>query len=73
MGWGKNAVTDQEIIEATQSPSFVFVRVQAADYAYEGWIVAAGYKKRSNKLRVCVEDANGRWFIHNPLQLERIT
>lgn len=46
------------------------VTVTANDYSYDGWLVAK-FKKRSGHLRCVVEDANGRLFIHNFLQLAR--
>jgi len=58
-------MTDQEILDINK---FTRVFVKASDYQYFGWIVCAG-KKRSGKVRVVVEDDNGRWFIHNPSQL----
>lgn len=45
-----------------------YVRVQAGDYTYTGWLVSS-FMKRSGKVRVVVEDVNGRLFIHNPAQI----
>lgn len=46
----------------------VRVKVQASDYAYEGWL-AAIFEKRSGAFRAVVEDDNGRLFIHNASQI----
>lgn len=63
-------MTDDELNAATGSPLWVRVRVQATDYAYEGWLVSV-FRKRSDATRCVVEDDNGRLFIHNAGQIER--
>jgi hypothetical protein len=47
------------------------VRVQGGDYVYEGWLDAI-FPKRSGAVRVVVEDENGRLFVHNTKQIERL-
>jgi len=49
------------------------VRVEASDYNYEGWLVAAFPKRKSGAIRCVVEDEHGRLFIHNPGQLTRLS
>lgn len=47
----------------------VKVTIKGGDYSYEGWIVSAFKKRRSDETRIVVEDDNGRLFIHNPRQI----
>ena len=44
------------------------VRVQASDYAYDGWLTTL-IVKRSGAIRCVVEDSCGRLFIHNAAQV----
>lgn len=41
------------------------VTVNGGDYEYSGVVTAVFLKRRGHKLRVVVEDASGRCFIHN--------
>lgn len=67
-------MTDEEILKIQRrindGSEPEYVRVAAGDYTYTGWLVSS-FTKRSGKVRVVVEDVNGRLFIHNPAQLSR--
>lgn len=47
------------------------VIVKAGDYSYRGYLVVE-FEKLSGAVRCVVEDENGRLFIHNPGQVERL-
>lgn len=59
-----------DLFEANIGEAPPAVTVIASDYRYDGWVIMLG-NKRSGKLRCVVEDANGRCFIHNALQLRK--
>lgn len=61
-------MTDDEMYALDADPQWRRVRVQASDYAYEGWLVSV-FAKRNRKPRCVVEDSCGRLFIHNASQL----
>lgn len=58
-------------VASTPSPSLVGVEVTANDYQYRGWQVAR-FPKRSDQIRVVVEDEHGRLFIHNETQIRSL-
>lgn len=62
----ENAVTDMQLLMLDLHEA---VHVTAGDYAYDGWIMMIGKKKRSGAIRCVVEDEHGRLFIHNSGQI----
>lgn len=62
----EETIKQGRLIVAGSDPPFV--RVQAGDYTYTGWLVSV-FRKRSGAVRVNVEDANGRLFVHNAAQI----